>query len=137
MYARAIAPPFVPTPRPSIASDESTRTSSSSCAESIVFDSGASADLFDSVLADDETCASSPFVGCRKGSAAPPQDASSTVVNNNFNMPSVCNTLTPFAKRRNPEEAYILEFVDKSGTASRLAYWVKPHQISLIKANQS
>ena len=28
-----------------------------------------------------------------------------------------------------PEEAYILEFVDKSGKASRLAYWVKPNQI--------
>ena len=34
----------------------------------------------------------------------------------------------------NPEEAYILEFVDKSGTSSRLAYWVKPHQITLLKA---
>ena len=28
-----------------------------------------------------------------------------------------------------PEEAYILEFVDESGTSSRLAYWVKPDQI--------
>jgi hypothetical protein len=36
-----------------------------------------------------------------------------------------------------PEEAYILEFVDKSGTSSRLAYWVKPHQITLIKPNRS
>ncbi len=34
-----------------------------------------------------------------------------------------------------PDEAYILEFVDKSGTSSRFAYWVKPHQINLIKAN--
>jgi Domain of unknown function (DUF4926) len=34
-----------------------------------------------------------------------------------------------------PEEVYILEFVDKSGISSRLAYWVKPHQINLIKAN--
>jgi hypothetical protein len=36
-----------------------------------------------------------------------------------------------------PEEAYILEFVDKSGTSSRLAYWVRPHQITLIKPNRS
>ena len=35
-----------------------------------------------------------------------------------------------------PEEAYILEFVDKSGTSSRLSYWVKPHQITLIKTSQ-
>ena len=28
-----------------------------------------------------------------------------------------------------PEEAYILEFVDESGTSPRLAYWVKPNQI--------
>lgn len=35
-----------------------------------------------------------------------------------------------------PEEVYILEFVDKSGTSSRLAYWVKPHQISLVKPSQ-
>lgn len=35
-----------------------------------------------------------------------------------------------------PEEAYILEFVDKSGTSSRLAYWVRPHQITLIKTSQ-
>lgn len=35
----------------------------------------------------------------------------------------------------NPEEAYILEFVDKSGTSSKLAYWVKSHQITLIKAS--
>lgn len=27
-----------------------------------------------------------------------------------------------------PEEAYIIEFVDKSGISSRLAYGVKPHQ---------
>lgn len=33
-----------------------------------------------------------------------------------------------------PEEAYILEFVDEEGASSRLAYWVKPHQITLIKA---
>ncbi|MDQ3742821.1 MAG: DUF4926 domain-containing protein [Acidobacteriota bacterium] len=32
-----------------------------------------------------------------------------------------------------PEEAYILEFVDKSGTSSRMAYWVKPRQITLVK----
>src|ERR1044072_1470309 len=31
-----------------------------------------------------------------------------------------------------PEEAFILEFVDKSGTSSRLAYWVKPHQIANV-----
>lgn len=36
----------------------------------------------------------------------------------------------------NPEEAYILEFVDESGTSSRLAYWVKPHQISIIKTKR-
>lgn len=36
-----------------------------------------------------------------------------------------------------PEEAYILEFVDKSGTSSRLAYWVKPHQLTLVKTRQS
>lgn len=36
-----------------------------------------------------------------------------------------------------PEEAYILEFVDKSGTSSRLAYWVKPHQITLVKSRRS
>jgi hypothetical protein len=28
-----------------------------------------------------------------------------------------------------PEEAYILEFVDQSGASSRLAYWVKPEQV--------
>jgi Domain of unknown function (DUF4926) len=33
-----------------------------------------------------------------------------------------------------PEEAYILEFVDESGASSRLAYWVRPHQITLVKA---
>ena len=33
------------------------------------------------------------------------------------------------------EEVYILEFVDKSGTSSRLAYWVKPHQIIRVKAS--
>lgn len=32
-----------------------------------------------------------------------------------------------------PEEAYILEFVDQSGTSSRLAYWVKPSQITNLK----
>ena len=34
----------------------------------------------------------------------------------------------------NPEEAYIVEFVDKSGYSSKLAYWVRPHQITLVKA---
>jgi Domain of unknown function (DUF4926) len=33
-----------------------------------------------------------------------------------------------------PEEAYILEFVEKSGTSSRLAYWVRPHQVSVVKS---
>jgi len=33
-----------------------------------------------------------------------------------------------------PEEVYILEFVDESGTSSRLAYWVKPDQIINIDA---
>lgn len=32
-----------------------------------------------------------------------------------------------------PEEAYMLEFVDEAGTSSRIAYWVKPHQISSVK----
>lgn len=31
-----------------------------------------------------------------------------------------------------PEEGYILEFVDPSGTSSRLAYWVKPEQIKRV-----
>ena len=31
-----------------------------------------------------------------------------------------------------PEEVYILEFVDKSGTSSRLAYGVKPNQIKTV-----
>lgn len=35
-----------------------------------------------------------------------------------------------------PEEAYILEFVNPSGTSSRLAYWVKPHQITLVKTGR-
>lgn len=35
-----------------------------------------------------------------------------------------------------PEEAYILEFVDRSGTSSRLAYWVKPHQITIVKTSR-
>jgi Domain of unknown function (DUF4926) len=30
-----------------------------------------------------------------------------------------------------PEEAYILEFADPSGKSLRLAYWVKPNQISV------
>lgn len=34
----------------------------------------------------------------------------------------------------NPEEAYIIEFVDDEGYSSRLAYWVRPHQITLVKA---
>jgi hypothetical protein len=33
-----------------------------------------------------------------------------------------------------PEEAYILEFVEESGTSSRLAYWVRPHQVSVVKS---
>jgi tetratricopeptide (TPR) repeat protein len=33
-----------------------------------------------------------------------------------------------------PEEAYMLEFVDESGVTSRLAYGVKPHQIKNIDA---
>ncbi len=35
-----------------------------------------------------------------------------------------------------PEEAYIIEFVDESGTSSRLAYWVKPQHITLIKSSR-
>jgi hypothetical protein len=35
-----------------------------------------------------------------------------------------------------PEEAYIVEFVDESGTSSRLAYWVKPHQITVVKISR-
>ena len=31
-----------------------------------------------------------------------------------------------------PEEAYMLEFVDESGASSRLAYGVKPNQIKTI-----
>jgi tetratricopeptide (TPR) repeat protein len=31
-----------------------------------------------------------------------------------------------------PEEGYILEFVDQSGTSSRLVYWVKPSQIKRV-----
>lgn len=31
-----------------------------------------------------------------------------------------------------PEEAYMVEFVDESGTSSRLADWVKPHQMRTI-----
>ena len=31
-----------------------------------------------------------------------------------------------------PEEAYMLEFVDESGASSRLAYGVKPNQIKNI-----
>lgn len=31
-----------------------------------------------------------------------------------------------------PDEGYILEFVDPSGTSSRLAYWVKPEQIKRV-----
>lgn len=31
-----------------------------------------------------------------------------------------------------PEEGYILEFVDLSGTSSKLAYWVKPDQIKRV-----
>src|SRR5437764_3434389 len=34
----------------------------------------------------------------------------------------------------NPEEAYMLEFVDKSGADSRLAYGVKPNQINNISS---
>jgi hypothetical protein len=30
-----------------------------------------------------------------------------------------------------PEEAYMLEFVDDSGTSSKFADWVKPHQINV------
>lgn len=30
-----------------------------------------------------------------------------------------------------PEEAYMLEFVDDSGTTSKFADWVKPHQINV------
>jgi hypothetical protein len=32
----------------------------------------------------------------------------------------------------NPEEAYLLEFVDESDASSRLAYGVKPEQIKVI-----
>jgi hypothetical protein len=31
-----------------------------------------------------------------------------------------------------PDEGYVLEFVDPSGTSSRLAYWVKPEQIKRV-----
>lgn len=31
-----------------------------------------------------------------------------------------------------PDEGYILEFADPSGTSSRLAYWVKPAQIKRV-----
>lgn len=31
-----------------------------------------------------------------------------------------------------PEEGYILEFGDPSGTSSKLAYWVKPEQIKPV-----
>lgn len=31
-----------------------------------------------------------------------------------------------------PDEGYVLEFVDPSGTSSRLAYWVKPDQITRV-----
>jgi len=31
-----------------------------------------------------------------------------------------------------PDEGYILEFIDPSGTSSRLAYWVKPEQIKRV-----
>ncbi|HJQ70960.1 MAG TPA: DUF4926 domain-containing protein [Blastocatellia bacterium] len=31
-----------------------------------------------------------------------------------------------------PDEAYMLEFVDESGTSSRLAYAVKPDQIKTV-----
>jgi hypothetical protein len=31
-----------------------------------------------------------------------------------------------------PEEAYMLEFVDESGTSSRFADWVKPHQVKIL-----
>ncbi len=31
-----------------------------------------------------------------------------------------------------PEEAYMLEFIDESGASSRLAYGVKPNQIKNI-----
>lgn len=33
-----------------------------------------------------------------------------------------------------PEEGYLLEFVDESGTSSRIADWVKPHQINNVKS---
>lgn len=32
-----------------------------------------------------------------------------------------------------PEEAYMLEFVDESGASSKIADWVKPDQIKLVK----
>lgn len=35
-----------------------------------------------------------------------------------------------------PEEAYILEFVDESGTSSRLACWVKPSQITSVASDR-
>jgi tetratricopeptide (TPR) repeat protein len=33
-----------------------------------------------------------------------------------------------------PEEAYLLEVVDESGTSSKIADWVKPHQIKDVKS---
>ena len=36
-----------------------------------------------------------------------------------------------------PSEAYILEFVDESGTSSRLAYWIRPEQMVNISLDTS
>jgi hypothetical protein len=35
-----------------------------------------------------------------------------------------------------PEEAYMVEFVDESGTSSRIADWVKPDQIRTVSLRQ-
>jgi hypothetical protein len=36
----------------------------------------------------------------------------------------------------NPEEAYMVEFVDETGTSSRIADWVKPDQIRTVSLRQ-
>jgi len=36
----------------------------------------------------------------------------------------------------NPEEAYMIEFVDESGTSSRIADVVRPNQIRMLHASK-
>jgi len=36
-----------------------------------------------------------------------------------------------------PDEGYVLEFVDPSGTSSRLAYWVKPEQFNRVSPRKA